>query len=220
MRLLLAEDDISLGEGICAGLGLDGYSLKWVTDGFTAERSIERGEFDVVVLDLGLPQRSGLEVLTTMRARGDCTPVLILTAWDSIQDRVRGLDNGGDDYLVKPFDLDELSARIKALYRRKNGYVPSLLQHGELVLDKDAHRVLRGGVPVSLSPREFLILQMLMEKVGSVATRSCLEQGLYGWDMEVESNTVEVHIHFLRKKLGNGIIRTIRGIGYTIDKRD
>ncbi len=220
MKLLLAEDDVSLGEGIRAGLGLDGFSLEWVTDGVAAEYSLEYGQFDVVVLDLGLPHRSGLEVLTAMRARGDRTPVLILTALDSVQDRVRGLDSGGDDYLVKPFDLDELSARINALYRRNNGYTPSLLQHGDVLLDKDGHKVARAGVTVNLSPREFLILRVLMEKAGSVVTRTCLEQELYGWDMEVESNTVEVHIHFLRKKLGNGVIRTVRGVGYTVDKRD
>jgi two-component system response regulator QseB len=218
MRLLLAEDDVPLGNGIRAGLSLDGFSMEWVTDGVSADRTLRRGAFDLVVLDLGLPVRSGLEVLTSMRARGDHTPVLILTAWDSIEDRVNGLETGGDDYLTKPFDLDELSARIKALYRRSQGFSPTRLEHNGLSLDKGAHRVTLEGRPIGLSPREFVILQVLLENVGAVLSRCALEQSLYGWDMDVESNTVEVHVHFLRKKLGDGLIRTVRGVGYTIDK--
>ncbi|MEJ2346175.1 MAG: winged helix-turn-helix domain-containing protein [Gammaproteobacteria bacterium] len=218
MRLLLAEDDISLGGGIQAGLRLDGFFVDWVTDGITADDSLVQRVFDLVVLDLGLPQRSGLDVLTGMRARGDHTPVLILTAWDGIEDRVRGLNHGGDDYVVKPFDLDELSARLKALYRRSRGYQPAILRYGDVALDKIGHKVTRAGEPVSLSPHEFNLLKLLLEKVGAVMTRTDLEQALYGWDSDVESNTIEVHIHFLRKKLGDNLIRTVRGVGYTIDE--
>lgn len=220
MRLLLAEDDVSLGNGIRAGLSLDGFSMEWVTDGVSAEHTLCAAAFDLVVLDLGLPRRTGLEVLASMRARGDRTPVLILTAWDSIADRVNGLETGGDDYLVKPFDLDELSARIKALYRRSRGFSPSQLNHDGLTLDKAGHKVALNGEPVNLSPREFVILQALLENAGAVLSRSTLEQALYGWEMDVESNTVEVHVHFLRKKVGEGLIRTVRGVGYTIDKAE
>jgi two-component system response regulator QseB len=218
MRLLLAEDDISLGGGIQAGLRLDGFFVDWVTNGVTAEDSLLQRVFDLVVLDLGLPQRSGLDVLTGMRARGDHTPVLILTAWDGIEDRVRGLNHGGDDYLVKPFDLDELSARLKALYRRSRGYQPAIIRYCDVALDKIGHKVSRAGEPVSLSPHEFNLLKLLLENVGAVMTRTDLEQALYGWDSDVESNTIEVHIHFLRKKLGDNLIRTVRGVGYTIDE--
>lgn len=218
MRLLLAEDDMSLGGGIQAGLRLDGFFVDWVTDGVAAEDSLLQRVFDLVILDLALPQRSGLDVLTGMRARGDHTPVLILTAWDSIEDRVRGLNHGGDDYLVKPFDLDELSARLKALYRRSRGYQPAILRHGDVALDKIGHKVSWAGEPVSLSPHEFNLLKLLLENIGAVMSRTDLEQALYGWDGDVESNTIEVHIHFLRKKLGDNLIRTVRGVGYTIDE--
>lgn len=218
MRLLLAEDDRSLGDGIRCGLELDGYALDWLTDGLRVEQSLKTARYDLVVLDLGLPHRSGIEILAGMRAREDCTPVLILTALDGVADRVKGLNSGGDDYLVKPFDLDELSARIRALIRRSHGYAPCVLHHGPFTLDKSAHTLHRGRVGIDLSPYEFILLQMLLDNVGTVLTRNRLEQALYGWDMDVGSNTVEVHVHFLRKKLGDDLIRTVRGVGYTIDK--
>jgi two-component system response regulator QseB len=219
-RLLLVEDDPSLGDGIHCALTISGYETVWSVDGLEADRRLKQDHFDLVVLDLGLPGIPGLEVLRGMRTRGDHTPVLILTAQDSIEDRIAGLDQGGDDYLVKPFDLDELSARLRALSRRSNGQSRSLLQHGEIMVDIAAHIVTKGGIEIKVSPHEFQILRMLLENTGSVLSRNRLEDALYGWDMNVESNTVEVHIHFLRKKLGDSLIRTVRGIGYAIDRID
>jgi two-component system response regulator QseB len=218
VRLLLVEDDSSLGDGICTAMEMDGYELVWVTDGTKADRLLKQDHFDLIVLDLGLPGTSGLHVLKGMRARGDQTPVLILTAQDSIGDRVAGLDAGGDDYLIKPFDLNELSARLRALSRRISGHSSPVFRHGTIVLDLAAHSVTKEGQAVNVSPHEFLILRMLLENAGIVLSRNCLEEALYGWDTDVESNTVEVHIHFLRKKLGDSLIRTVRGVGYAIDK--
>jgi len=218
MKLLLAEDDVSLGEGIRAGLALDEYNVDWVADGESAERRLQDNQFDVVVLDLGLPRRHGIDVLKGMRSRGDDTPVLVLTALDSVADRVAGLDAGGDDYLTKPFDLDELSARVRALHRRRTGYHPAALKHGDITLDLVASRVTRNGKAVNCSPHEFALLRLLLEQVGRVLPRRKLEEVLYGWEADVESNTVEVHIHFLRKKLGENLIRTVRGVGYIIDR--
>ncbi len=220
MKLLLVEDDVSLGGGIRAGLALDNHSVDWVTDGNEAEQVLRDAQFDVVVLDLGLPRRSGLDVLKSMRTRGDDTPVLVLTALDSIADRVNGLDVGGDDYMTKPFDLDELSARLRALYRRRTGYRAAGIKHGAITMDLAAHSVLKDGKVVSTSPHEFTILRLLLEQTGKVLPRAKLEEALYGWSADVESNTVEVHIHFLRKKLGDGLIRTVRGVGYIVDRLD
>lgn len=219
MRLLLVEDDHSLGGGIQAGLALNRHSVAWVTDGPAADQRLMNGHFDAVVLDIGLPKRSGLDVLRDMRMRGDDTPVLILTARDSVADRVQGLDAGGDDYMTKPFDLDELSARLRALHRRHSQQRPTLLTHGNIALDPAAHTVTQDGVPVNLSPNEFSILRMLLEHAGTVLSRSRLEEPLYGWSADVESNTIEVYIHFLRKKLGDNLIRTVRGVGYVVDRR-
>ncbi len=218
MRLLLVEDDTLLGDGIRAGLSEQGYAVDWVEDAEAAQLALETGHYDLMVLDLGLPGMSGLDFLGQLRARGEDLPVLILTARDAIQDRVAGLDSGADDYLTKPFDLEELGARIRALLRRRSGRANPIIEHGELTLDPAAHEVTLRGEKVDVSPREFAILQMLLENRGKVMSRNRLEEGLYAWNAEVESNTVEVHIHHLRRKLGADLIRTIRGVGYIIDK--
>jgi len=220
MRILLAEDDQLLGDGIRAGLGLEGDTVDWVNDGVAAEQALATDEFDLLVLDLGLPRKDGLEVLRSLRRRGDLTPVLILTARDKVADRVAGLDAGADDYLTKPFDLDELLARVRALTRRHTGRAAPLLQHGELALDPATHQVSLAGVPVDLAPREYALLRLLLEQRGKVLSRTRLVEALYGWDGDLESNAIEVHIHHLRRKLGNGLIRTVRGIGYGIDRPD
>jgi two-component system response regulator QseB len=220
MRLLLVEDDVSLGHGIQAGLALSDHNVNWVTDGEGAGRILQRERFDVVVLDLGLPRIPGLDVLRDMRTRGDDTPVLVLTARDAVADRVEGLDSGCDDYMTKPFDLDELAARLRALHRRHVGHAPVRLHRGSLTVDLAARTVTLHDRRVRVSPYEFAILRMLLENAGRVLPRSVLEQGLYGMNIEIESNTVEVYIHFLRKKLGDGIIRTVRGVGYIVDQCD
>ena len=218
MRVLLVEDDELLGDGLRAGLKQTGYTVDWVIDGQSAESALIDNEFDLVVLDINLPKLSGLEVLRNIRKRGQTIPVLILTARDSIPDRVEGLDSGADDYLVKPVDLDELCARLRVLQRRSAGRSDPVIQYGELVLDPAAHRVTVNNKPVSLSMREFVLLQHLLENVGRVIPRARLEQKLYGWEGEVESNSLEVFIHHLRKKLGSDLIRTVRGVGYMIEQ--
>jgi two-component system OmpR family response regulator/two-component system response regulator QseB len=218
MRLLLVEDDPHLGDGLMVGLRQQGYAVDWVKDGVAAELALASEPFDLVVLDLGLPRRSGLEVLRKLRAQGKATPVLILTARDATADKVAGLDAGADDYVVKPVDLDELAARVRALTRRAAGRAQPVLRHGELELDPAAHRVTLAGQLVELSPREFALLAILLENAGRVLTRSQLEASLYGWHDEPESNVLEVHIHHLRRKLGTDLIKTLRGIGYTIPK--
>ena len=217
MRILLVEDDEILGDGLKTGLRQAGYTVDWIKDGISAENALNDDEFDLVVLDVGLPRQSGLEVLRSMRKRGQQTPVLILTARDSVPDRVQGLDSGADDYMVKPFDLDELCARLRVLQRRNMGRSEPVLQHGDLVLDPAAHKVTLSEEPVNLSMREFVLLQHLLENVGRVIPRARLEQKLYGWEGEVESNSLEVFIHHLRKKLGAELIRTVRGVGYMIE---
>jgi len=187
-------------------------------DGEAANHALVNENFDLVVLDLGLPLVSGIEVLQELRKRNDTTPVLILTAMDSIENRILGLDSGADDYLVKPFDLDELCARLRALARRYAGRSEPILTHGTLELNPAAHTVHRDGNTISLSSREFVLLLYLMENMGRVASRSRLEETLYGWDGEIESNSLEVFIHHLRKKIGNDIIKTVRGVGYMIEK--
>ena len=216
MRILLVEDDPQLGDGLTVGLRQSGFAVDWVRDGHAADLALLAESFDLVVLDLGLPKLAGMEVLNRARARGQDMPVLVLTARDATGDKVAGLDAGADDYLVKPIDLDELAARIRALTRRSAGRAAPLLTHGELTLDPAAHVVTRAGLPVELSTREFSLLQLLLENAGRVLTRSQLEQSLYGWRDEPDSNALEVHIHHLRKKLGSELIRTLRGVGYTI----
>jgi two-component system response regulator QseB len=216
MRLLLVEDDAMIGEAIRAGLRREGFAVDWVYDGESASQVLRTEEFDLLLLDLGLPRKGGLEVLTGARARGLELPVLIITARDAVCDRVQGLDAGADDYLVKPFDLDELAARIRALLRRKSGRTAPVIEHLGVLLDAAAHRVTREGREIALSPKEFTLLQLLMERPGTILSRARLEERLYGWGEEVESNAVEVHIHGLRRKLGADYILNVRGVGYRV----
>ncbi|MDP2107761.1 MAG: response regulator transcription factor [Rhodocyclaceae bacterium] len=218
MRILLAEDDPQLGDGLTVGLRQDGYAVDWVKDGIAADLALKSESFDLLVLDLGLPRLAGMEVLARLRGRGQSLPVLILTARDATGDKIAGLDSGADDYVVKPIDLDELAARVRALARRAAGRAAPLLQHGDLVLDPAAHQVTRAGMPVELSGREFALLQTLLENRGRVMTRAQLEGSLYGWRDEPDSNALEVHVHHLRKKLGAELIKTLRGVGYLVAK--
>jgi two-component system OmpR family response regulator/two-component system response regulator QseB len=218
MRLLIAEDDPQLGDGLTVGLRQDGYAVDWVKDGVAADLALKTETYDLLVLDLGLPRAEGMDVLARLRERGQTLPVLILTARDATGDKVAGLDAGADDYLVKPVTLDELAARVRALTRRAAGRARPLLRHGDLALDPAAREVRLAGVPVELSAREFSLLHMLLENAGRVMTRAQLESSLYGWRDEPDSNALEVHIHHLRKKLGAERIKTLRGIGYTIPR--
>ena len=215
MRLLLVEDDPMIGTSVQRGLRLDGHAVDWVRDCVAAERAGSDDSYDMVLLDIGLPRRSGLEVLAGLR-RNSRVPVLILSARDSVADRVRGLDAGGDDYLVKPFDLDELAARVRALARRHSGRAESVIEHGALVVNPSTRQVSLEGRPVSLSRREFAVLHTLLQRPGVPLSRARIEDRLYGWDEEVESNAVEVHIHSLRRKLGGQWIRNVRGVGYLV----
>jgi two-component system response regulator QseB len=214
--LLLVEDDPMIGEAIRAGLKREGFAVDWVHDAESAAGVLGSEPFELLLLDLGLPGSNGLKLLKSLRARGEALPVLIITARDAVSDRVAGLDAGGDDYLVKPFDLDELAARVRALLRRKSGRSATVLEHLGVTLDPAAHRVTREGNEIALSPREFALLQLLMEHPGRILSRAQLEERLYGWGEEVESNAVEVHIHGLRRKLGAQFIRNVRGVGYRV----
>lgn len=214
MRLLLIEDDLMIGKSVQRGLKQDGYAVDWVRDGQAAELAVESGVYDLVLLDLGLPRKTGNEVLTHLRRAKNRIPVLILTARDSVADRVKGLDAGADDYLVKPFELDELAARIRALLRRQANRAEPLIEHGRLVVHPATHEVFLDGEQVNLSAREFALLNALLERPGVPLSRSQLEEHIYGWGEEIESNTVEVYIHSLRRKLGATFIKNIRGVGY------
>ena len=216
MRLLLVEDDPMIGAGVQSGLRQEGHTVDWVRDGKAAELALASGVHEMLLLDLGLPHKSGLELLSGLRRRGLDLPVLVITARDSVADRVKGLDAGADDYLVKPFDLDELSARIRALMRRRAGRASPRIEHGPLTLDPATHQVTLNGDPLALSAREFALLHALLEQPGVPLSRAQLEERLYGWNEEVESNTVEVYIHALRRKLGAEWIRNVRGVGYRI----
>jgi two-component system OmpR family response regulator/two-component system response regulator QseB len=216
MRILLAEDDPLLGDGLRAGLRQLGFLVDWVRDGVAAERELRSGAYAAAVLDLGLPLKDGLDVLADIRRAGVGLPVLVLTARDAVPDRVRGLNLGADDYVVKPVDLDELAARLRAQVRRAHGQPQELLTALDVVLDPAAHVVTKAGQPVQLSVREFDLLQALMLAAGRVLSREQLEQQVYGWGQEVDSNTVEVHVHHLRRKLGSQLIQTVRGVGYTL----
>ena len=216
MRLLLVEDDRLLGEGLCTGLQQGGYAVDWFADGMQAKRALEGGGYDAVVLDLSLPGCDGLEIVQWLRRQEDDTPVLILTARDAIGDRINGLDLGADDYMVKPFDLDELAARLRALLRRSSGRSTPEIRLGDLVLDPAAHEVRYRGEIVDLSPREFALLHRLLDSAGKVVTKTRLMESVYGWDQELGSNALEVHIHHLRKKLDSSIIATVRGVGYAL----
>ena len=218
MRLLLVEDDRMIGESVRKGLRQDGFAVDWVQDGRAAELALDSEPYDLLLLDLGLPKKDGLDVLGTLRRRGNAIPVLILTARDAVADRVKGLDAGADDYLVKPFDLEELAARIRALLRRKAGRTDPLIRVGALALNPATHEAFLDGEPVALSAREFALLYALAERPGTVLSRSQLEEKLYGWNEEVESNTVEVYIHALRKKIGTDFIRNVRGVGYMVPR--
>jgi two-component system response regulator QseB len=218
MRLLLIEDDPMIGDSVRHGLRQDEFTVDWVQDGEAAQLALRTTEYALVLLDLGLPKKSGLEVLTTLRHTGNPVPVLILTARDAVIDRVRGLDSGADDYLVKPFALEELAARIRALLRRQNGRADPLITHGDLTLNPATHQVTWRGEDIALSGREFVVLQALLERPGAVLSRAQLEERLYGWDEEVASNAIEVHIHHLRRKLGPELIRNVRGVGYMVPK--
>jgi two-component system, OmpR family, response regulator len=219
MNLLLVEDDARIGDGLSTTLGRAGYAVEWVRDGYAAETALGTASYDLAILDVQLPRRSGLDVLRRLRRRGNSMPVLMLTARDRIADRVLGLDSGADDYMIKPFDLDELCARLRALERRAGGRTVPVLSYGALVLDPDSHTVTLAGAPVDLARREFSILQALLENAGRVLTRERLEQTVYGWGEEVGSNTVEVYVHHLRRKLGPDLIRTVRGVGYMLERR-
>src|SRR3989338_260546 len=218
MRVLVVEDDALLGDAIQAGLKQSGYAVDWMKDGVSAEQALTTEPYAAVVLDLGLPRLSGLEVLRRLRKRSDSTPVLILTAMDAVESRIKGLDAGGDDYLVKPFDMGELAARLRALLRRASGNPEPLLQAAGVELDPAAHRVLCRGEPVELSAKEFAVLHILMLNAGKVLSRAKLEEQLYAWGDEVESNAVEVYIHHLRRKLFPELIETIRGVGYLMPR--
>lgn len=218
MRILVVEDDRLLGDGLHAGLTHAGFAVDWVRDGDAAVAALSAESFDALVLDLGLPKRDGLSVLRWLRGRGDETAVLILTARDQLEDKVRGLDLGADDYVLKPFDLDEIAARLRALMRRKHGRAAPLLTLGALTLNPAARSVTQAGKPVELTGREFDLLHVLMQNAGRVLSRRTLEEKLYAWDDAVGSNALEVHIHHLRKKLGNDTIRTVRGAGYTVSE--
>ncbi len=218
MRILLVEDDELIGDGVATGLRDEGHAVDWVQEGDAAVAALSTHEYAAVVLDLGLPGRNGLEVLRRMRAGGDRTPVVVLTARAAVAERVAGLDAGADDYLGKPFSLDELAARLRAVARRSAGRASPVLRSGRIELDPAAHAVTVAGMPVLLSAREFTLLQLLMENAGRVLPRERLEQALYGWNEEVESNAVEVHIHHLRRKVGKEAIVTVRGAGYTVPK--
>ncbi|MDP3704577.1 MAG: response regulator [Legionellaceae bacterium] len=219
MRLLLVEDDELLGDAVKTGLTQFDYIVDWVKDGEMARTAIKTESFDLIILDLSLPKLSGTKLLQSLRQDGNTTPVIILTARESIEDRVKGLDNGADDYITKPFDLNELSARVRALTRRSQGRADAILQYNNVTLDPAAHSVLLDGVAVNVPRREFALLHKLLENHGQVLSRELLMQSIYGWDEDVDSNALEVHIHNLRKKLNANFIRTIRGVGYLVEKK-
>lgn len=216
MRILLVEDDALLGDGLRAGLRQLGFQVDWVRDGEAAERELRAQPYAAAVLDLGLPRKDGLSVLAEMRRSNITTPVLVLTARDTVPERIRGLDSGADDYVVKPVDMEELAARLRALVRRAHGQLQETLRAQDVVLDPAARTVHQAGQSVQLSTREFDLLQTFLLSAGRVLSREHLEQQLYSWGQEVESNTIEVHVHNLRKKLGNTLIHTVRGVGYML----
>jgi DNA-binding response OmpR family regulator len=218
MRILLAEDDPLLGDGLRAGLRQAGFQVDWVRDGVAAERELRAEPYAAAVLDLGLPLQDGMAVLASIRRSAVKTPVLVLTARDAVPDRIRGLDLGADDYVVKPVDLHELAARLRALVRRAHGQPGERLVAQDVVLDPAARTVQRAGVPVPLPAREFDLLHALLLNAGRVLSREQLEQHLYSWGREVDSNAVEVHVHHLRRKLGNALIQTVRGVGYIVPR--
>ena len=216
MRLLLVEDDAMIGAAAQEGLKREGHAVDWVRDGAQAQAALANGVYEAMLLDLGLPKRDGLSVLRDVRAKGGDLPVIVITARDAVADRVAGLDAGADDYLVKPFDLDELAARLRAVARRRAGRAAAILHVGDLELDTAARRARWKGREVALSAREFALVETLAERPGAYFSRAQLEDRLYGWGEEVGSNAVEVHIHALRRKLDPSVIRTVRGLGYSL----
>jgi two-component system OmpR family response regulator/two-component system response regulator QseB len=219
MRLLLVEDDRMIGESLRAALKLEGHAVDWVTDAQLASSTLATERFDLALLDLGLPKGNGVDVLRELRGRGDATPVIVLTARDALGDRVTGLDAGADDYLTKPFELDELLARMRAVLRRHAGRASTRLTHEDLTFDPSTREVTVRGEPVMLSAREMAVLEALMQRPGAILSRAQLEDRLYGWGEEVESNAVSVYVHQLRRKLGADLIRTMRGVGYYLGRR-
>jgi len=216
MRILLIEDDVLFGSGVQSWLNLKGYSTDWVRDGQSGEQALALEHYLLVLLDLQLPRLSGMDLLRKLRARNDNTPTIILTARDHLHDRLAGLDNGADDYLVKPFELEELTARVRALVRRSNGRASTVIKHQHVALNPATGTVTHSGDTVDIPPREFAVLHTLLENKGKPVSRHKLESCLYSWDNEVESNAVVVHIHNLRKKFGNHFIQTKRGFGYLV----
>jgi two-component system response regulator QseB len=216
MRLLLVEDDPMIGKAVRQGLVNAGFTVDWAHDGPAAELALRNGVYDLAILDLGLPVKDGMALLESMRRAGNHLPVLIATARDAVSARIAGLNAGADDYLVKPFDMDELVARVRALIRRHAGSGSSLLTAGDLALDPVRKTVTQGGQPVGLSAREFALLETLMQRPGAVLSREKLEESMYGWGEEIGSNAVEVHLHYLRKKLGPAAIVNVRGVGYRV----
>jgi DNA-binding response OmpR family regulator len=218
MRILVVEDDPLLGDALQSGLKQRGFDADWVRDGVAAQTALSAESFSAVVLDIGLPRLDGLALLVKERTRGSKVPVLLLTARDAIEDRIKGLDSGADDYVVKPVDLDELAARLRALVRRSRGEPNAVLEVGHLRLDPAARKVVYRGQLVELQAREFNLLHEFVLNAGRVLSREQIEQRLYAWGDEVESNAVEVHIHHLRKKLAPELIRTVRGVGYVLQR--
>lgn len=216
MRILLVEDDNMIGKAVRQGLTAAGFAADWVLDGRSADLALANGVYELVILDLGLPRKDGMDVLRTLRQRGDRIPVLIASARDAVADRIAGLEAGADDYVLKPFDLDELVARVRALLRRRAGNVTSELQAGTLTMDPVRKTVDLAGRPVDLSAKEFAILEALMQQPGAVLSRQRLEESVYGWSQEIGSNAIEVHLHHLRKKLGADLIKNVRGVGYRV----
>jgi two-component system response regulator QseB len=218
MRVLLVEDDAMIAQGLQTALRQSGFAVDWTGDGKSASAALKASTFDLILLDLGLPQLDGIDVLRELRKRGDATPVIILTARDEIQHRIAGLDAGADDYIVKPFDLDEVTARMRSVLRRAAGRGDPCILHGDLKLDPVTRTVQRNGAPVGLSAHEYAVLEALLQRPGAVLSRAQLEDRLYGWDEQIGSNAVEVYVHGLRRKLGSDTIRTLRGVGYFVPK--
>lgn len=216
MRILLVEDDTMIGESLQNALGKSGYSVDWLQDGADVEPCLNDSEYALVILDLGLPGKDGIQIVKDLRAHKQQTTILVLTARDSIEDRVLGLDSGADDYMLKPFALEELEARIRLLLRRKEGQKTNTLSVGALTLNTNTNEVLYNGENCPLSAKEFALMRLLMEKPKQIFSRAQLEESLYGWNEEIESNSVEVHIHQIRKKLGKDIIKNTRGVGYSM----